>query len=68
MVVKPLGPCAPKRRMSTTFRTIIKGKQFELILRFGAHGPNGFTTIDTFHAHEGKTLTGTIYGRLSEVR
>ena len=53
--------------VSTSFRTTIKGKQFELILRFGEHSANGFTTIDTFHAHEGKTLSGTIYGRLSEV-
>jgi len=53
--------------VSTSFRTAIKGKQFELILRFGEHGANGFTTIDTFHAHEGKELRGTIYGRLHEV-
>lgn len=54
--------------VSTNFRTAIKGKQFQLILRFGEHSANGFTTIDTFHAHEGKTLKGTIYGRLSEVK
>lgn len=54
--------------VSTSFRTAIKGKQFQLILRFGEHSANGFTTIDTFHAHEGKTLKGTIYGRLSEVK
>jgi len=53
--------------VSTSFRTTIKGQQFELILRFGEHGPNGFTTIDTFHAHEGKELRGTIYGRLHQV-
>lgn len=53
--------------VSTSFRTIIKGKQFELILRFGEHSANGFTTIDTFHAHEGRELRGTIYGRLHEV-
>ncbi len=53
--------------VSTGFRTVIKGHSFALVLRFGEHGPNGFTTIDTFHAHEGKTLRGTIYGRLTEV-
>ena len=53
--------------VSTSFRTVIKGHSFALILRFGEHGPDGFTTIDTFHAHEGKTLRGTIYGRLTEV-
>ncbi len=53
--------------VSTGFRTTVKGKQFALILRFGEHSADGFTTIDTFHAHEGKSLTGTIYGRLSEV-
>ncbi len=53
--------------VSTNFRTVIKGHTFALVLRFGEHGPNGFTTIDTFHAHEGKTLRGTIYGRLTAV-
>jgi hypothetical protein len=53
--------------VSTTFSTVIKGKTFALVLRFGDHTADGFTTIDTFHAHEGKTLTGTIYGRLTEV-
>ena len=54
--------------VATSFQTIIKGKRFALFLRFGEHSKNGFTTIDTFHAHEDKTLTGTIYGRLSEMR
>lgn len=54
--------------VATSFRTIIKGKKFALVLRFGEHSKDGFTTIDTFHAHEGKTLSGTIYGRLTEVR
>ena len=53
--------------VSTNFRTVIKGQTFALVLRFGEHGPNGFTTINTFHAHEGKTLRGTIYGRLTAV-
>jgi len=53
--------------VSTNFRTIIKGQTFALILRFGEHSPSGFTTIDTFHAHESKTLRGTIYGRLTAV-
>lgn len=51
--------------VSTNFRTVIKGQTFALVLRFGEHSANGFTTIDTFHAHEGKTLRGTIYGRLT---
>jgi prepilin-type N-terminal cleavage/methylation domain-containing protein len=54
--------------VSTNFRTSIKGKTFALVLRFGEHTSHGFTTIDTFHAHEGKLLTGTIYGRLTEVK
>lgn len=53
--------------VSSSFSTTIKGKTFALVLRFGEHTADGFTTIDTFHAHEGKTLTGTIYGRLTEV-
>jgi hypothetical protein len=54
--------------VSSDFRTVIKGRTFALVLSFGEHGPNGFTTIDTFHAHEGKALRGTIYGRLVQVR
>lgn len=54
--------------VKTNFQTTIKGKKFALVLRFGEHSQNGFTTIDTFHAHEGKTLSGTIYGRLTEVQ
>ncbi|HEX2747978.1 MAG TPA: choice-of-anchor K domain-containing protein [Verrucomicrobiales bacterium] len=54
--------------VSTNFNTTIKGKKFALVLRFGEHTADGFTTIDTFHAHEGKTLTGSIYGRLTEVK
>jgi hypothetical protein len=55
-------------QVSSNFSTVIKGKTFALVLRFGEHSKNGFTTIDTFHAHENKTLTGTIYGRLTEVK
>jgi hypothetical protein len=55
-------------QVSTSFSTVIKGKTFALVLRFGEHTKDGFTTIDTFHAHENKTLTGTIYGRLTEVK
>jgi prepilin-type N-terminal cleavage/methylation domain-containing protein len=53
--------------VSTNFRTTIKGQTFALVLRFGEHGAHGFTTIDTFHAHEGKALRGSIYGRLTAV-
>lgn len=51
--------------VSTRFNTTIKGQTFYLVLSFGAHGPHGFTTIDTFHTHENKTMTGTIYGRFT---
>ena len=51
--------------VSTSFNTTIKGQRFFLVLRFGKHSEDGFTTIDTFHAHEGKTLSGGIYGRFT---
>ena len=48
--------------VSTKFNTTIKGKIFYLVLSFGSSSSNGFTTIDEFHTHENKTMTGTIYG------
>ncbi|MDB6069855.1 MAG: hypothetical protein JWL81_1026, partial [Verrucomicrobiales bacterium] len=51
--------------VSTRFNTTIKGQVFYLILSFGEHDSNGFTTIDTFHTHENKTMSGKIYGRFT---
>ncbi|MDB6070126.1 MAG: hypothetical protein JWL81_1297 [Verrucomicrobiales bacterium] len=51
--------------VSTKFNTTIKGQVFYLILSFGAHSADGFTTINTFHTHENKTMTGKIYGRFT---
>ena len=51
--------------VSTSFSTTIAGRKFYLVLRFGDHGTNGFTTIDTFHTHEGKTMKGVIIGKLT---
>ncbi|MDB6068853.1 MAG: hypothetical protein JWL81_24 [Verrucomicrobiales bacterium] len=48
--------------VSTEFTTKIKGQTFYLVLRFGKENSNGFTTIDEFHTHESKSMTGTIYG------
>ena len=53
--------------VSTSFTTTLRGRRYALVLRFGDHGANGFTTIDTFHAHEGKTLTGVVMGRFTAV-
>ncbi len=51
--------------VSTKFNTIIKGQTFYLVLSFGSNSTNGFTTIDKFHVHENKTMTGSIYGRFT---
>lgn len=48
--------------VSTEFTTKIKGQTYYLVLRFGKEDSDGFTTIDEFHTHENKTMTGTIYG------
>ena len=52
-------------KVSTKFNTIIKGKVFYLVLSFGSSSTNGFTTIDEFHTHENKTMTGSIFGRFT---
>lgn len=51
--------------VSTKFSTSIKGRTFYLVLSFGSSSDNGFTTIDEFHTHENKTMTGTIFGRFT---
>jgi prepilin-type N-terminal cleavage/methylation domain-containing protein len=53
--------------VSTKFSTTIKGKTFYLVLSFGSNSPNGFTTIDEFHVHENKTMTGSIFGKFTTV-
>jgi len=52
-------------KVSTKFNTIIKGQVFYLVLSFGSNSTNGFTTIDEFHTHENKTMTGSIFGRFT---
>ncbi|MDB6070272.1 MAG: hypothetical protein JWL81_1443 [Verrucomicrobiales bacterium] len=51
--------------VSTKFSTTIKGQTFYLVLSFGSNNGNGFTTIDEFHTHENKTMTGTIFGKFT---
>lgn len=51
--------------VSTRFNTTIKGQTFYLVLSFGEHTSNGFTTINTFHTHENETMSGKIYGRFT---
>jgi hypothetical protein len=51
--------------LASSFQTTIFGKIYYLRLRFGDHGPNGFTTIDQFHTHENKTMKGGVYGVLT---
>jgi prepilin-type N-terminal cleavage/methylation domain-containing protein len=51
--------------VSTRFNTTIKGRTFYLVLSFGSSSDNGFTTINEFHTHENKTMTGTIFGRFT---
>ena len=47
---------------SADFATEIEGQLYGLSLRFGEVNNNGFSTIDEFHTHEGKTAQGTLYG------
>ena len=51
--------------VSTQFNTSIKGQTFYLVLSFGSKSSNGFTTIDEFHTHENKAMTGSIFGRFT---
>jgi len=51
--------------VSTKFNTTIKGQVFYLVLSFGSSSGNGFTTINEFHTHENKTMTGSIFGRFT---
>ena len=50
---------------ASQFSTVLNGVTYYLVLRFGEHTPNGFTTIDEFHVHEGATASGNIYGSLT---
>ncbi|MGK0188845.1 MAG: prepilin-type N-terminal cleavage/methylation domain-containing protein [Verrucomicrobiales bacterium] len=51
--------------VASQFSTVLNGQTYYLILRFGEHTANGFTTIDEFHVHEGASATGNIYGHLT---
>lgn len=51
--------------VSTKFNTTIKGQVFYLVLSFGSSSGNGFTTINEFHTHENRTMTGSIFGRFT---
>ena len=51
--------------VATQFTTVLNGQTYYLVLSFGEHTPNGFTTINEFHVHEGASATGNIYGRLT---
>lgn len=51
--------------LSARLQTTVAGRRYYLNLRFGENSPNGFATISTFHAHEGKTLRGKVYGTFS---
>ncbi len=51
--------------ISSSFSTTIQGRTYYLKLHFGTHDANGFTTIDTFHTHENKTMSGTVCGTLT---
>lgn len=53
---------------ASQFSTILNGQTYFLVLSFGEHTANGFTTIDQFHVHEGSSATGNIYGRLTTVQ
>jgi type II secretory pathway pseudopilin PulG len=48
------------------FSASIRGYDYTLELRFGemSEDASGFTTIDTFHVHEGSWASGSVYGTL----
>lgn len=52
--------------LTSQLETTIGGDLFTLDVFFGQLDANGYTTIDTFHVHEGATATGWLYGRLSK--
>jgi hypothetical protein len=48
------------------FSAEIRGYDYTLALRFGemSEDADGFTTIDTFHVHEGSWASGSVFGTL----
>ena len=52
-------------QLTSKFSTTVQGQTFYLQLRFGSPKNNGYSLIDEFHVHEGKSATGKIYGKLT---
>ncbi|MEM6910373.1 MAG: Ig-like domain-containing protein [Verrucomicrobiota bacterium] len=52
-------------RLSTPFSTTLNGVTYFLELQFGYQGEDGFSSIDTFHVHEGSGAQGMVYGKFT---
>lgn len=49
----------PEQNLTTTFG----GNQYKLNVTFGFLGEEGFSTVDTFHVHEGSHATASLMGQ-----
>ena len=53
--------------LGVPFATTVGGRKFKLDVRFGETTANGFGNVSEFHIYEGKSATGSLYGRITEV-
>ena len=53
--------------LGVPFSTTVGGRKFKLDLRFGETTADGFGNVSEFHIYEGKSATGSLYGRITEV-
>jgi prepilin-type N-terminal cleavage/methylation domain-containing protein len=53
--------------LGVPFSTTVGGRKFKLDVRFGETTANGFGNVSEFHIYEGKSATGSLYGRITEV-
>jgi hypothetical protein len=53
--------------LGVPFSTTVGGRKFQLDVRFGETTANGFGNVSEFHIYEGKSATGTLYGRITEI-
>lgn len=53
--------------LGVPFSTTVGGRKFKLDVRFGETTANGFGNVSEFHIFEGKSATGSLYGRITEI-
>ena len=54
-------------QINTDFSTFFQGQTYYLNLEFVYSGSEGYSAVDSFHVHEGKSATANIVGYFSEV-